>query len=137
MLAIELRRTGDLGDVSLGRLVLIQIQIRCVRAGPVVFEVSNELAMDTDRTGHDGHDVLSERSSLVGADNRGVCHCLAGAEDTDEELLGGHPLRSESEREGYRKREAFRNSDNNKGDRDDQNLGEGDALLIGSTTRTP
>lgn len=39
---------------------------------------------------------------------------IAGAEDTDEELFGSHPLRSDGEREGYRKREAFRNSNNNK-----------------------
>ena len=40
-----------------------------------------------DRTSDNAHGVLSESSGLVGTDDGGVCHCLTGTENTNEEFL--------------------------------------------------
>ena len=74
--------------------------------------------MDTNQTYHDSHDI--EHPTLVSADNRGVSHRLTGAKDTDRELLTSHLLCSERECEGNRRQEAFRNSNNDVGEKDDK-----------------
>ena len=65
--------------------------------------------MDTDGAGDNAHDVLGERSGLVGADDGGVCYRLTRTENTNEEVLS-RPFRGESERKSDRRREALRNS---------------------------
>ena len=102
---------GGIGDVLFLGLVLLLIG--CVRAGLVLLEVADEFGMDTDGASDDAHDVLGERSGLVGADYGGVCHSLTRTKDTNEEFFLSHPFHGESERESHRKREALWNSDNN------------------------
>ena len=51
----------------------------------------------------------------------------------NEKFLSGHPFCSESE--SHCEGEAFRNSDDDQRDRDNQDVGEGDTLLARSTTR--
>ena len=110
--------------------------IGCVRVDLVLFEVADELRVNTDRASHGAHEVPSEGPGLVGANNRGVGHRLAGAEDTNQEVFFGHPFRCKIECERYREGKAFRNSDNYESDGDDQDLSEGDTFLIGCTMKT-
>jgi len=128
---IDLGLVDDLSHILFLRLFLFLIG--GVRTGLVILEVANELGVDTDRTGDDAHDVLSERSSLVGADDGGVGHGLAGTEDANEQFFGGHPLRSECEGKGYGERETFRDGDDDQRDRDDQDVCKGNTLLASST----
>jgi hypothetical protein len=95
----------------------------------------NKLGVDTDRASNDTHDISGECPSLVGADDRCVGHGLAGAEDTNKGIFGGHTLCGKSESEGYSERETFRDSDDDQCDKDDQNLSEGNALLTRSTAK--
>jgi hypothetical protein len=128
----------DLGLVGVGYVLFLDrflLLVRNVRPGLVLPEVTNKLGVDADRASNDAHDVLGERPSLVGADDGCVGHGLAGAEDTNEEIFGGHTLRSESESEGYCERKTFRDSDDDQCDSDDQNLSEGNALLARSTAK--
>ena len=111
---VHLRPAGGLGDVLF--LGLCLSLIGCVRAGLVLLEVANEFGVDTNRTSDDAHEILSKRAGLVGTNDGGVCHSLARAENTNEEVFGGHPLGSESKRQSHRKWEAFRNSDDNQCD---------------------
>jgi len=92
-------------------LGLILLLIGRVRAGLVLLEVADEFGMDTDGAGDDAHDVMGERSGLVGADNGGVCHRLTRTETTNELFLS-HPFRGESDRKSDHKWEVLRNSDN-------------------------
>jgi hypothetical protein len=131
---IDLGLVGGFGDVLFLGLVLLLIGR--VRAGLVLLEVANEFRVDTDGAGDDAHDVLGERSGLVGADDGGVGHRLTRTENTDEEFFCGHSLRGESEGESHREREAFRNSDDDQCYRDDQYACKGDALLTWSTMKT-
>ena len=130
---IDLRLVGSLGQVLILGLVLLLSW--CVRAGLVVLEIANEFRVNPDRAGDDAHDVLSERSSLVGANDGSVGHGQAGAKNANEQLLGGHPFCGESEGEGYCERETFGNSDDDQCDGDDQDVCEGDTFLARSTTR--
>jgi len=128
-----------LGLVGIGDILflgLILLLIGCVRAGLVLLEVADEFGTDIDGAGDDTHDVLGERSGLVGADNGGVCYHLTRTENTNEEFFLSHPFRGESERKSHREREALRNSDNDRCYRDDEYACEGDALLISSTMKT-
>jgi len=54
----------------------------------------------------------------------------------NEEILLSHPFRGESESEGNGKGETFGYSNDNQGDRDDQDLCEGDTILVRSTMKT-
>jgi len=103
---------GFIGDLS--RLLFL---IRRVCAGLVVLEIANEFGVDTDRAGNDTHDVLSEGPSLVGADDGSVGRGLIRAENAD--YPGGYMFCGEGEGEGYCKRESFRDSNDDQGDRDD------------------
>ena len=132
--AICLRLIDSIGYVLFLRIILILIG--CVCAGLVLFEIADELHVNTDRASHDTHEVLSEGPSFVSANNRGIGHRLAGAEDTNQEVFFGHPFGCKSECERYREGKAFRNSDNYEGDGDDQDLSEGDTFLIGCTMKT-
>jgi len=131
--AIHLELVGVGGILFLGLILLL---IGCVRAGLVLLEVVDEFGMDADGAGDDAHDVLGERSGLVGADNGGVCHRLTRTEDTNEEIFLSHSFRGESERKSHRKREALWDSDDNQCYRDDGYACKGDALLISSTMKT-
>jgi len=91
--------------------------------------------VDTDRTGDDAHDVLGEHAGLVGTDDGGVGHSLAGTEDVNEQSLGGHPLRSECEGKGYGERETFRDGDDDQHDRDNQDVRKGNTILASGTAR--
>jgi len=108
----------------------------CVRAGLVLLEVADESSMDTDGAGDGAHDVLGERSGPVSADDGGVCHRLTRIENTDGEVILSHPFRGESEHKSHRKRETFRNSDNNQCYQDDEYACKGGAFLISSATKT-
>lgn len=123
-----------------------------VGTGGVLGEAVGELEVDTDGAGDDRHLVLGEGSGLVGADDGSVGHGLASAENTDEEGGLGHATSSESEGESdgegksyeaerdvsaalvpaSRRSLTFGDSDNNNGDRDNENLDEVLSLLIGS-----
>ena len=104
--------------------------------------------MDADGTSDDGHRVLSERAGLVGADNGRVRHCFTRAEDADKEILLRHTLSRERECQRHSKGKAyicyewekrlntesrltFRNSDDHKRYRNDKDLHECHAVLVG------
>ena len=135
MLPVRLWFVRDLGDVLFLGLLLLFL-IRCVRAGFVLPEVANELGVNSNGSSDDAHDILCKRAGLVGTDDGGIRHRLTRTKDTDKKFFGGHPLRSEGEREGDSERETFWNGYDNKCYRDDEYLGEGDALLASGTMKT-
>ena len=106
MFVIHLGLVGSIGDIVFLGLILLTIWCACV--GPVLLEVVDEFGMDTNGTGHDAHEVPGERSSLVGADNGGVCHHLAKTKNINEEVFLSRPFRGESERESHREWKALR-----------------------------
>ena len=48
--------------------------------------------MDTGQASDNAHDVLGERSCLVGTDDGDVGHGLTGTKNTDSEVLDGHSM---------------------------------------------
>ena len=99
---------------------------------------NNKMAEEEDlesahRSGDDARDILCKCAGLVGTDDGGVRHRLTRTKDPDKKFFGGHPLRSEGERE------TFRHGYDHECYRDDEYLGylgEGDALLAGGTMKT-
>ena len=81
MFPIYLGLVGGLGSILFLELVLLLVG--CVRAGPVLLEVTNEFRVETDRASDNAHDILGERPGLVGTNYGGVGHCFARTEDTD------------------------------------------------------
>jgi len=70
-------------------------------------EMTNELAVDTNGASDDTHDILGQCTGLVCANDGGIRHGLAGAEDADEEIFLRHAFRSECEREGDREGKTY------------------------------
>jgi len=62
--------------------------------------------MDANGTSNDGHRILSERASLVGADNGRVHHCFTRAEDMDKKILR-HMFHHERECQRHSKGKAY------------------------------
>ena len=116
--SVELVRSGVFANIHWGLIDIggtgdILFLIGCVRAGLVLLGAANESGTDTDGAGDGAHDILGERSGLVSADDGGVCHRLTRTEGANEEIFLIRFVAKVSAGDGYRKREAFQNSDNN------------------------
>jgi hypothetical protein len=110
-----------------------------VLAALVLGQALDKLAVDADGPRNNRHDVLSESAGLVRADDAGVGHRLARAENMNEQTLLGHALSSERKSKSNGKREicieqlarrhnadlvkhTFRDSNDDRSDGNDQNL---------------
>ena len=131
MLPVRLRFVCDLSDG------LLLLPIECVRAGLVRLEVADELGVSSNRSSDDARDVLCKCAGIIGTDDGGIRHRLAGTEGADKKLFCDRSLRGEGERKGDSEWETLLNGYGNESRcRDGEYLGESDAPLARGTMKT-
>ena len=102
-------KVGLLDGKVVGMLaLLLSVGFFGVGPGEVLLQVLDEFGVDTDRARNDGHDVLGEGPGFIRADDGGICHSLARAQNANQEVLISHSLGRKRQRQGNCKWETWR-----------------------------